>query len=373
MIDDRSDWRARAKQVIGGRSLARCVEAGRDNILMLRLLAALMVVFGHSYVLVGHDAYLEEPLHRLFPHMFINLAGVAIFFTISGFLITLSFLRRPELLRFLRARVLRLWPALAVVVGAWSFVLGPMLSTLPPHDYFGPGDDGGTVYRYFWSNISLVGTWPSLPGVFAGNPVARHVNGSLWTIPYEATMYACVAAAGAMRLLRFPWLASFLIAATLCAIVLWPMYVGAGSVGGVPLFGLQLAGCFGAGSIACLLRRYMPVSTALMILIAVAGLLARQTPLMWLGVLYFVFWFAYVPRLPAIPRQLDLSYGTYLWAFPVQQTIIRIGGAIHPLVLFAIATPIVLAIALASWLLVERPALRLKNVRSRRVAMPEPA
>jgi peptidoglycan/LPS O-acetylase OafA/YrhL len=368
-----SDSRPRALRLIVGRSLADCVEAGRDNILVLRLLAALMVVFGHSYVLVGQDAYLYEPMHWLFPRMYVHIAGVTIFFTISGFLITLSFLRRPELLRFLRARALRLWPALAIVVAVWSFVLGPMLSTMPVHDYFARGDEGGTVYRYFWTNVSLFRIWPSLPGVFVDNPVSHYVNGSLWTIPYEAMMYVGIAAAGTLRLFRFPWLASFVIAAVFSAIVMWPMYAGMPSLGGVPLLGLQLAGCFGAGSIACLLRRYVPVSTALMIVLVVAGVLARQTPFMWLGVLYFVFWFAYVPRLPSIPRQLDVSYGTYLWAFPVQQTIIHVAGVTRPLVLFAIATPIVLVVALASWLLVEKPALRLKNVRRRRVAVPEPA
>jgi peptidoglycan/LPS O-acetylase OafA/YrhL len=70
---------------------------------------------------------------------------------------------------------------------------------------------------------------------------------------------------------------------------------------------------------------------------------------------------------------MDLSYGTYLWAFPVQQTIILVGGVTKPLLLFAIATPIVLAVALASWLLIEKPALRLKNFRRRRVAVPEAA
>ena len=91
---------------------------------------------------------------------------------------------------------------------------------------------------------------------------------------------------------------------------------------------------------------------------------------MWLAVVYFVFWFAYVPKLPSIPFGLDLSYGTYLWAFPVQQAIVASGHASTPLALFAIATPIVLAIAVASWLCVERPALRLKDsMRSKPVSI----
>jgi len=259
-VDKRGAWMP-MKRLIAGRSLAECVQSGRDNIVQLRLLASLMVVFGHSYVLVGHDVIFDEPLHLFLRRTYSHLVGVTMFFTISGFLITLSYLRRPDLLRFLRARALRLWPALAVVVGVWSFVLGPLFSTASLHDYFRVGDGHGTVYRYFLTNISLFATQPSLPGLFATNPVPHYANGSLWTIPYEATMYACVAVAGVLCLFRFPWTASIAIATAIAAIVLWPMYTGAARAEGASFLGLQLAACFGVGSIACLLRRYMPIST----------------------------------------------------------------------------------------------------------------
>jgi peptidoglycan/LPS O-acetylase OafA/YrhL len=360
------------RRFIAGRTLAECLDSGRDNFLVLRLLAALMVVLGHSFLIVGGGVHVDEPLHRILPRTYSHLAGVAMFFAISGYLITLSFERKPDLVRFARARVLRLWPALAVVVAAWAFVLGPMLTTLPLGEYFGKGDDHGTAYRYFWSNVSLFRLWPWLPGLFESNPIARHVNGSLWTIPWEATMYIAVALAGVLRLLRYPWVASATIFVLVVALVLWPIYAhDAAATGALPL-GYELAACFGAGSIACLLRRHLPVSTGIMLLLALVALAGRETLLIWPAILYFVFWFAYVPRLPAIPRDVDLSYGTYLGAFPVQQTVVQLTGVHSPIGLFAIAAPIVLAIAAASWFLIERPALRLKN-RSRRVDTPATA
>ena len=55
-----------ALRFIAGRPLSDCIAAGRDNILTLRLLAALLVVLGHSYILAP-DASLTDPLNRLLP------------------------------------------------------------------------------------------------------------------------------------------------------------------------------------------------------------------------------------------------------------------------------------------------------------------
>ncbi len=360
----------RLRRFLLGRPLEACVDGGRDNILLLRLGAALLVVLGHSFVLVGDLRAANDPVHLLLPRTHAHLVGVALFFTISGFLITLSYQRKPDVRRFLRARFLRLWPALAVVVALTAFVLGPLVTTLTPRDYFASTDGGSAAVDYFGRNLALFNLSQTLPGVFASNPIPRIVNGSLWTIPYEAAMYLCVAAVGVAGLLRFPRLASVLVAVAIGLVVLWPTYGDGPYPKSLALLGLQLGACFGVGSIACLLRRHVPVSSGIMLALAAVSLLARETPLMWLAVVYFVFWFAYVPKLPSIPFGLDLSYGTYLWAFPAQQAIVASGHASTPLALFAIATPIVLAIAVASWLCVERPALRLKDsMRSKPVSI----
>ena len=198
----RSGWREAVVRFVKGRSLAECVDSRRDNILQLRLLAALMVVFGHSYAIFGVQVNVRDPLHKILPLTFTHLLGVMMFFMISGFLITLSYQRRPHLFRFLRARVLRLWPAFVVCAFVWAFVLGPVLSEFSLREYFttrGPA----TPYTYLWGGISIF--WPRsfLPGVFTTNPVVGAVNVSVWTIPYEATMYLWVAGAGALGLLRF--------------------------------------------------------------------------------------------------------------------------------------------------------------------------
>jgi peptidoglycan/LPS O-acetylase OafA/YrhL len=365
-------WRERFVRFVRGRSLAECIDSRRDNILLLRLIAALMVVVGHSFPLARPTSWPDDPMRHLLPRTASHLVGLMTFFMISGFLITLSFLRKPELLRFLRARFLRIWPALAVCVLAWAFVLGPLVSSLPWTDYFALGRTDDSPYAYAWGGLSIFRLHMHLPGVFAANPIPNIVNSSLWTIPVEASLYLWVAGAGVLRVLRFPWLASLAIAALFATLfgIAWTQ-----GQSYTRLLPLVVQGFFGAGCIACLLRRHVPVSTGLMIAIAIACFLARktdyETPFTWLAVGYFALWFSYVPRLPRIPLDFDLSYGVYLWAYPVQQTIVALGVR-EPVVLIATATPIILAIAAMSWLVIERPALRLKDLRWYRSAT-EPA
>jgi len=365
--DDTSPgWREALKRLVKGRTLAECVDSGRDNILHLRLIAALMVVLGHCG-LTGAGKLRYDPIRLLLPQTSVERVGLMFFFLISGFLITLSFIRRPHLLRFLRARLLRIWPALAVCAVVLAFVVGPMLTSLPLSNYFAPGR-ADNPYAYALHMATLIHVPNALPGLFVTNPVAAgQVDSPVWTISVEAGMYLWVAGAGALRLFRFPWLTSIAIAAVFSVLILWPMSTGKFDY--TVDWRLTVQGFFGAGAIACLLRQHVPVSTGLMIAIAVACYFASHTrhaiPFIFLAASYFVFWFAYVPRLPAIPHDLDLSYGTYLWAWPVQQSVVLLAGVREPLVLFAIAAPIALAIAAVSWVCIEKPALRLKDFRWR--------
>ena len=62
----------------------------------LRLLAALLVLWSHCFPLAGRAQ--DEPLARLTGIDTLGGLGVAIFFVLSGYLITLSWERQPHLL-----------------------------------------------------------------------------------------------------------------------------------------------------------------------------------------------------------------------------------------------------------------------------------
>jgi peptidoglycan/LPS O-acetylase OafA/YrhL len=245
----------------------------------------------------------------------------------------------------------------------WAFVLGPLLSNLPVPAYFSAHrPDNPYAYAAYTASFADMGRL--LPGVFEHNPIIpKVVNSSLWTIPVEATMYLYVGAAGSLRLLRLRVLTSAILAVGLVVVVAWTLATGRGTE--VPL-GLLVQSAFAVGAIACLLRRHVSVSTGIMLVAALACAAASHTR--WtqlanmLAIAYFVLWFSYVPRLPRVPHDWDLSYGIYLWAWPLQQAFVQ-AGVRDPFVLFAIVTPILLAVATVSWLGIERPALTLKDAR----------
>jgi peptidoglycan/LPS O-acetylase OafA/YrhL len=92
----------------------------------------------------------------------------------------------------------------------------------------------------------------------------------------------------------------------------------------------------------------------------------------WLALPYavLVIGLASTPVVRRAARFGDMSYGLYLWAFPVQQLVVHFVGVQRMLVDVPLVTALTLAIALVSWHLVEHPSLRLKDRLGARLAGP---
>ena len=68
-------------------------------------------------------------------------------------------------------------------------------------------------------------------------------------------------------------------------------------------------------------------------------------------------------QLRKIGSRNDLSYGVYIYGFPVQQLLFLTGASsLGPLAFAGVACVTVLPFAAMSWLLVERPAMRMKTL-----------
>lgn len=302
---------------------------------LLRLLSAVAVILHHVGPLSG------QPALRL-AYTDFGALGVGAFFVISGYLVTPSLQRSATIGDYLKKRLLRIEPALIVSLVLTSLVLGAMVTTLPLGAYF----SNPQVYLYILQNALLYPTTYDLPGVFTANPVTA-VNPSLWTLRLEFTCYLGLAALALARLLRLRIVLGLAAAAALTVLalgVIWPTLAATGAAR-IGLTAAEFGFLFLAGAAIHLSGRRPPLWSLL-----TAGFLL--TPMWILGLPALVIWLGELrsPRLPA-----DISYGLYIYAGPVQQALAMAGG-----LSFWASLALTAPVAVASWFLVERPALRLK-------------
>ncbi len=345
------------------------VNPGRaNNFDFLRLVLAILVIFSHSYPLLRGDNT-TEPFIRLSGGQLTG-GGLAVagFFILSGYLITKSWFQSARLGDYLRRRVLRIYPGFLATAAFCALVVGPVAADRPL-DYwrdFSP-------WQFTKMALTLKGV--AVPPVFGTIPL-HAVNGSLWTIRIEFVCYIGVAALGLAGALRRPALVflAFLGCISLYGLLLHHGFQIRGDQyawfdARLGLL-LSLISCFLAGMLFYLYRDRITYSASLFaasvlglaVLAALPGLkcLPLAIPVLG-GYTFFYLGFLPVRRLQGFARRGDLSYGTYLYAFPIQQlTLFYLGTGLHPLALFLIATPLTAILATMSWTFVEKPFMRLK-------------
>lgn len=326
-----------------------------NNFDALRLFAAGSVIFSHSFF-IAEGNEMHEPLILLSGRQSIlGLAGVFVFFAISGFLVTQSFEATASAWRYLAKRALRIFPGLIVALVVSAFVLVPMVTTLPLGEYLSRPEP----YRYVFWNTLLDLRQHELPKtMFVDNPVGLEVNGSLWTLRYEFEMYLMVLVLGVAGLLRLPALLA------LWALGLASIYFPAlGVLGG---WGWMLS-FFVSGMIFYKLRGTRLFDGRLA-LAALAGLVLTVRfggfiECFSLFGSYLALWLALTPRLPPLKaaRFGDLSYGLYIYGWPSEAAVAwALGGHGPWWEVFLLGLALAAALAFLSWHLVEAPALRLK-------------
>jgi len=350
-----------------GRRLEERVLASVNNFDVLRLVAATMVLVSHSFPLSGHD----EPFAAVLG-LSLGGLGVLMFFAISGFLIAKSWCSDPRWKAFFIKRALRIMPGLIVAGLVAALVIGPLFTDLSLGTYL----TSAGIYEFLARNSLLFTFDQTLPGVFTTNVYTGVVNGSLWTLPLEVCAYGLLATLGVLGLLRRPWAVLALLA--FLTVVTSP-YSGvklnvAASPGGVDggqlETGADLVAIFVASSALFLYRHWIPLHPALFVAVVASFLLSRHTNLyvtvMIVAVPYAALFLAYwrPSRVRIVTRNGDLSYGIYIYAFPVQQAVAHLWDSdLHALTMIVVSLPVTYALAWLSWRLVESPALRFKPGR----------
>jgi peptidoglycan/LPS O-acetylase OafA/YrhL len=339
-----------------------------NNLTALRWFAAGLVLYGHAFVFLG----LPEPLFLQWVPM--GPLGVYIFFAISGYLVAQSWSRDPHVLRFLAKRALRIFPGLVVCTLLSVLVLGPLLTSL----------DAGTYWRNehtrgYLTNMALYMTY-HLPGVFANNRLPNAVNGSLWSLPVEFFMYLLLTLMGLLSALfktgqvREQALKVWVGVVTLGfmgLVAFWALHATEALVvyrtdlRQIPLCGVYFM--VGASLHCFQWHRYFTLSNVVLAMVLWLSLGASPqwfAVAAWIALPFVVlaFGLAKHPWLTQLHAR-DYSYGIYIYAFPVQQTLAYLWPQMPLLAYLASTLVITVALAALSWHFVEKPALKLKPFR----------
>jgi peptidoglycan/LPS O-acetylase OafA/YrhL len=370
--------------VDGRETLGARLDARENGIGALRLMLAVGVLVSHAWLVGGFGA---EPLVG-FGDNTTTLGTVSVvgFFVLSGMLIARSWTLHPSARAFLRNRALRIMPAFWTCLVVTAAVLGPLCyweshSTISGYPITGVS----SAARYVFVNAGLYirqgGIAGTLDGaIFRFPPPVGVINGSLWTLFYEAVCYLGVMALGIAGLLR-PKRRAVPALLTVGLLLLLVYFVDHSTVVMLPTsiriihFQVQVLAAFGIGvTMFCFAERipmgWVPFAAAAGLTVVAlyggwmnyGGFIPLAYVFVWLGL-----------RLPVrnLEARFDLSYGIYLYAFPIQQLLaIRSWTRWGVGAYIALTIPVVVLAAAASWFLIERPTLRLKSHRGLPVREP---
>ena len=327
---------------------------------LLRLFAATMVVYAHSFLVTGDKDYFWC---SLFPGIDAGAFAVSVFFAASGYMVTESLRRNDSYKIFLYKRAIRIFPALMVVVLISTFIVGAVFTTQNRIDY----------YLDAHTSLYLVSAFfplqQAIPSVFSdGN--SHYLNGNLWTLRYETICYAILAIAG-RRLFVYKFISLYLCAGaiTLTAIELLlshelrEMRWFATIVQCTPLFAY-----FFGGATVSVLSKHILIKPSFIITSFVIVICSMRIG--YYNLLFPLFGSYLIANL-GLSRVLDssalqayrlwgdFSYGVYITSFPVQQLVVREFGG-NWISNFMCSMPIVLILSFISWHFLEKKCLALK-------------
>lgn len=353
------------------RRLVDILAPDRNNFAALRLLLAVSVLVSHGFYLATGSGG-AEPL-RAWTGQSLGVYAVQVFFVLSGVLVTQSVMRSRDVLDYSVARALRIFPALIVSVFVTAFLIGSLVTRLDLASYV--TDPGLLVYLARTLSLSV----GQLPGVFLEQPVPQDVNISLWTLRYEALCYAALAAM-AFVYLRLGQSAFALWA----ALALWLAFILSepaviASENTILDHFRYFAVFFGVGVAAYSLRDALPITAWALPPLFLVFVLTLDTSWAALGSAVFLGYAALyfstfdIGGLRALTNTNDLSYGIYIYAFPVSQALIALRPGLGSWSTILLSLTIVVPIAYLSWIMIERPSMRARRRIVALVSGREPA
>jgi len=342
-------------------TIQQAFDPRRNSLNAIRLVLALLVIVSHTWPIGGYGRELHLGDQTL------GNWAVAGFFAISGYLITGSRLHSRNFVDYLWRRVLRIYPAFFVVLVIVAFGFAPLVAAATGD---GPWTVSGAV-QYVVKNLALDIRQYGVPDTLNSVPLPRAWNGSLWTLFYEFLCYLAVGVAASFlprRALQWCAVAALVLGGGATLVITH----GLVSVPTTLELFIRLLAFFAGGMLLYLLADRVPLSgwlaLAALLALAVAAAVGVSRPLAGLPVAYLMLYLGSRLPLHRVGSRNDISYGVYIYAFPVQQVLVYLFAdrAIDPLSFALLSAIGTVPLAWASWLFIEKPAMSLKRLTAGR-------
>jgi len=328
--------------------------ARENNFSSLRLLFASLVIIGHAPEMIDGNRS-REILSCLFGTVSFGDLAVTGFFIVSGYLITQSWSNKKSILAYFAQRFARIVPGYLAAFLFCVLIVAPL-----SHADEMVWSSTLTLFRAISQACRLMTPW--LAGTFPGLP-SSVLDVPMWTLAYEVRCYLAVAVIGIIILYwNIPrWL---LLLAVLSLLSLDIQRLGDDN--SFIRQSIRLFGAFGAGAIFFVFRDRIIVSHkgALLSVITLILCLFSQKlvePALAIFGSYLIFWFAFKIKALSISAwadKTDISYGLYLYAWPLGNLLIWYHIAETPWLLAALSFVAAALIGYLSFKFIEAPSMK---------------
>jgi peptidoglycan/LPS O-acetylase OafA/YrhL len=324
-----------------------------NNFELLRLIASISVIYYHGFFLFSKEGFVDFISQNL-KYDDLGPLAVKFFFFISGLCVCNSLLEGNNVRTYLVSRFFRIMPAYFFVLVFCGFFIGPIVTSLKFDEYFTNFD----TYDYVLSNLLFI-TKFSLPGVFDNNPFPSGINGSLWTIAYEVGAYLGLLSLFMIGIHRYKWISLLTFILIMMDLTQGFKFIFSWRVVDPSID--YLIASFAFGSILAVFKKEVDINFNVVIGILLLYFLlfkSRQAELIFYALIFLLLLLISIqPWFLKLRPTNDLSFGIYLWGFPIQQLIIYFFPEINLYFYLLISILLSIFVAFLSWFFVEKKAI----------------